>query len=67
MESFAESVDKFLEFNEFRILEDYGKVSRREAEKKAFEEYENYNKTRIIESDFDRMIKQLPKDSMDKI
>tara|TARA_Y100000588_G_scaffold377706_1_gene457158 strand:+ start:770 stop:1813 length:1044 start_codon:yes stop_codon:yes gene_type:complete len=57
MESFAESVNKFLEFNEYKILEGYGNVSRKQAEKKAFEEYEKYNKKQKIESDFDRIIK----------
>lgn len=32
MESFAESVNRFLEFNEYRILEEYGSVSRKQAE-----------------------------------
>lgn len=59
MEGFAKSVDKFLDFNEFRILEYYGKISHRKAEQKAFEEYEKFNKKQNIESDFDRMIKQL--------
>ncbi len=60
MDSFAESVNKFLEFNEYKILEGYGNVSRRQAEEKAFREYEKFNKTQKIESDFDRMIKKLP-------
>jgi len=54
MESFAESVNKFLAFNEYKILEDYGKISRKQAEKKAFFEYEQFNKTQKIESDFDK-------------
>lgn len=60
MESFAESVNRFLEFNEYRILEGYGSVSRKQAEEKAFAEYEKFNKTQRIESDFDKMLKQLP-------
>lgn len=59
MESFAESVDKFLSFNEYRILEGYGKVSRKQAEQKAFTEYEKFNKQQRIESDFDRTVKKL--------
>lgn len=66
MQSFSESVDKFLSFNEYRILEGYGNVSRRQAEQKAFEEYEKFNKTQKIESDFDRMIKKLPKSNRKK-
>ena len=60
MESFAESVNRFLAFNEYRILESYGSISRKQAEKKAFAEYDEFNKTQRIESDFDRMIRQLP-------
>lgn len=61
MESFAESVNKFLEFNEYKILEGYGKVSRKIAEQKAFAEYEKFNKQQKIESDFDREIKAMEK------
>ncbi len=59
MKSFAESVDKFLSFNEYRILEGYGSVSRKQAESKAVAEYEKFNKQQRIESDFDREIKKL--------
>jgi len=59
MESFAESVDKFLSFNEYRVLEGYGSVSRQQAEAKAVAEYEKFNKQQCIESDFDREVKKL--------
>ena len=59
MESFAESVNKFLAFNEYRILEGFGKVTRQQAEQKAFAEYEKFNKQQRIESDFDREVKKL--------
>jgi len=59
MESFAESVNRFMEFNEYRILEGYGSVSRKQAEEKAFAEYDKFNKTQRIESDFDKAVKQL--------
>ncbi len=59
MESFAESVNKFLAFNEYRILEGYGSVSRKAAEEKAHQEYEQFNKQQKIESDFDREVKKL--------
>ena len=59
MESFAESVNRFLEFNEYKILEGYGAVSRKQAEAKAFAEYEKFNKTQRIESDFDKAVKQI--------
>ncbi len=59
MESFSESVNKFLAFNEYQILEGYGTVSRQQAEQKAFAEYEKFNKQQRIESDFDRQVKKL--------
>ena len=61
MERFAASVDKFLSFNEYRILEGYGKVTRQQAEQKAIAEYEKFNKQQRIESDFDRAVKKLLK------
>ncbi|PWQ95508.1 RhuM family protein, partial [Leucothrix pacifica] len=59
MEGFAESVNKFLAFNEYEILEGYGKVSRAQAKEKAFAEYDKFNKQQKIESDFDREVKAL--------
>jgi hypothetical protein len=59
MEAFAESVNKFLVFNEYQVLEGYGKVSRKQAEQKAFAAYEAFNKQQKIESDFDREMKKL--------
>lgn len=58
MEGFSESVNKFLAFNEYQILDGYGSVSRKQAEQKAFTEYEQFNKQQKIESDFDREIKK---------
>src|SRR5690554_4715364 len=59
MEAFAASVDKFLAFNEYQILEGYGSVSRTIAKQKAYQEYEQFNKQQKIESDFDREVKKL--------
>lgn len=59
MASFAESVNKFLAFNEYQILEGYGSVTRNQAEQKAFAEYEKFNKQQRIESDFDRAVKKM--------
>ena len=59
MEKFAESVNKFLAFNEYQILEGYGTVSNKQAEHKAFSEYEKFDKQQHIESDFDRDVKKL--------
>lgn len=59
MEELAESVNRFLEFNQYKILDGKGKVSHKEAEQKAFTEYDEFNKTQEIESDFDREVKKL--------
>ena len=59
MKDLAESVNKFLEFNEYNILENKGKISFKEAELKAFKEYEIFNKKQNIESDFDKMTKKV--------
>ena len=58
MEAFANSVVRFLEFNEYRILEGKGKISKAEADQKALNEYKEYNKHQPIESDFDKRIKK---------
>lgn len=55
----AKSVDKFLSFNEFRILEGKGRISKKQADEKALKEYEKFNKTQKIESDFDKVTKEL--------
>jgi len=61
MLAFAESVNKFLEFNEYKILEGKGRISAQQAEEKAFTEYDKFNKTQKIESDFDKAVKALKK------
>lgn len=61
MEEFAESVNKFLTFNEYRILDGKGKVSKDAADRKALAEYKEFNKFQPIESDFDRVVKRLIK------
>ena len=61
METLSTSVNKFLEFNDFEILEWKGKISHQQAENKAFTEYDAYNAKQLIESDFDKFIKQLTK------
>lgn len=57
MEILAKSVDKFLTFNDFEILSDKWKISRQMAENKASEEYEKFNKTQKINSDFEKYLK----------
>jgi hypothetical protein len=55
----TDSVNKFLNFNEYKILEGKGKISKDQASKKALDEYQEFNKTQQIESDFDRVVKRL--------
>ena len=59
MEQFAASVNEFLEFRKYDILEGNGKISRNDADSKAFAEYEIFNKTQKIDSDFDKMIRKI--------
>lgn len=59
MESLAESVNKFLNFNEYKVLEGNGNVAKVVADKKAVTEYDTFNKTQKIVSDFDKQIKKL--------
>ena len=59
MEALAESVNKFLSFNEYKIMEGFGKVTHQQAINKAAKEYNNFNKTQKINSDFDKQIKAL--------
>ncbi len=61
MEEFAGSVGKFLTFNEYKILDGKGKVSKEGADRKALAEYKEFNKTQPIESDFDKVVKKMLK------
>jgi hypothetical protein len=59
MEEFAKSVNEFLSFRKYQILKDNGRVSKLKAESKAIAEYDEFNKTQKITSDFDKEIKKL--------
>ncbi len=63
MEDISNSVNKFLEFNEFKVLEGKGKISHAQARQKAFSEYEAFNKIQKIESDFDKEMKKILKEN----
>lgn len=56
MADMAQAVDKFLTFNEYRLLPDKGRISKTQAADKALAEYAEFNRTQKIESDFDRMV-----------
>lgn len=69
MEEWAKRLDDFLRFNEYDVLEDFGKVRREAAERHAIQEYEKFRivQDRNYRSDFDRVVdeikitKKLPK------
>lgn len=59
MDQFSASVNKFLEFRNYHILPDKGKISAAEAKAKAEQEYDIFNKTQKIDSDFDKQVRGL--------
>ena len=59
MQQFAESINAFLEFRQYKILQGKGSVSKLDAEHKATSEYDIFNKTQQITSDFDKEVKKL--------
>ena len=59
MSQFSASVNEFLTFRKYQILPDKGKISAAQAKKKAEEEYDIFNKTQRIDSDFDKEIRGL--------
>ena len=59
MEEFSASINEFLAFRKYEILTDKGAVSKKLANAKAEKEYESFNKTQKIISDFDKEVKRL--------
>lgn len=59
MDEFAASVNEFLNFRRYDILRDNGKVSKKDADEKAYAEYEIFNKTQEITSDFDIEVQKM--------
>lgn len=66
MQQFAESINAFLEFRQYKILQGKGTVSKLDAERKATSEYDIFNKTQQITSDFDKEVKKLLSKKADK-
>ena len=56
MKEFADSINAFLSFRRYDILPDMGRVSHTQALEKANREYDIFNKTQKIDSDFDKVI-----------
>ena len=65
MQQFAESINAFLEFRQYKILQGKGNVSKLDAERKATREYDVFNKTQQITSDFDKEVKKLLNEKAD--
>ena len=59
MRGLADSIDRFLSFNEYEILEGKGSISKKQADSKAIQEYEKFNRTQQIISDFDKHIRKI--------
>ena len=59
MQQFSASVNEFLTFRRYQILPDKGKISAGQAIQKAEEEYDIFNKTQRIDSDFDKEVRGL--------
>ena len=59
MQEFSDSINAFLEFRKYEILKDNGRVSHRQAKEKAYAEYDIFDKIQPIESDFDRVVKEI--------
>lgn len=57
MEQFSESVAKLLSFMDYQILPDKGRISAVQAKAKAEQEYDIFNLTQPIDSDFDKQIR----------
>ena len=63
MEDFSNSINEFLAFRKYEILTGKGKVSKQQAINKATDEYNAFNKTQKIISDFDKAVKTIKKSS----
>ena len=58
MADFSESVDAFLNFRRYKILQDKGAISSEQAKEKAYAEYQLFNPTQRIDSDFDKELRK---------
>lgn len=59
MEDFAKSINEFLAFNRYQVLEGAGRISQARAREKAYNEYIEFNKHQKVISDFDREVAKL--------
>ena len=56
MADFAKSIDNFISFRNWKVLDDKGVVSHKQALQKAHDEYDEFNKIQKIVSDFDKQL-----------
>jgi hypothetical protein len=61
MKDWVEKLDAFLQFNDYAVLKDSGKISAEVAKKLAVDEFEKFRvvQDENFESDFDREIKRI--------
>ena len=59
MEEFEASVNEFLEFRRYKILKDNGRITRKQADQRAEAEYDIFNKSQKINSDFDKEVRKM--------
>ncbi len=59
MVQFATSVNEFLSFRKYQLLPDKGRISKVQADEKAEKEYDIFNKTQKIDSDFDKQVRKM--------
>ena len=59
MEQFSSCVNEFLAFRRYQILPDKGRISADQAKKKAYQEYDIFNKTQLTDSDFDKLTRKM--------
>ena len=66
MEEFAASINEFLAFRKYDILKGNGSISKTQADEKAKAEYDEFNKTQKILSDFEKSLKAAAKEKSDE-
>ena len=66
MEEFASSINEFLSFRKYDILKGKGSISKKQADSKAKAEYDEFNKTQKIVSDFEKSLKAVSKEKRDE-
>ncbi|HEM3121288.1 TPA: virulence RhuM family protein [Streptococcus suis] len=59
MKDLADSIDRFLAFQDYELLEGHGQITRQVAKEKARSEYAIFNKTQKINSDFEKLLEDL--------